>query len=314
MISYVIKRLLGLVLAVVGAATFAFVLLHLVPGDPATAMLGQYATQETLAELRRTLGLDRPLFIQYFEWFNNLFRGNWGKSYFLDRSVMSLVKKAFPVTLSIAILALVIACIIGVCVGIFSAIHKNTVLDILCTSLCFVWVSFPSFWLGLLFMLFFSVHLRWFPAGGYIAFSSGVSGWLKSCFLPALTLGLIQSAFIARQTRGAFLIELDRDYIKTARGKGLPERIVVFKHALRNAGTVVLTVTGLVFGQLLGGAAILETVYTMPGIGYLLISAVGRRDLQVVQGVIVVSAVSYCIINFVVDLLYPILDPRIRYE
>lgn len=314
MLSYVIKRLAYFCVVMLVTATFAFLLMHLAPGDPATVMLGQDATEERLATVRHELRLDKPLYLQYFGWLGGCLRGDLGKSYYINKPVITIILERLPVTLAVATLSLVIAVFIGFPAGVIAAIYQNTVVDHVSMLIAFIGVAFPSFWLGLNLMLLFSVHLGWFPAGGYTAFSHNPLEAMRSIALPSFTLGFIQSALIARMTRGSFIDVLSQDYVRTARSKGLSEKSVILKHALRNASITIVTVVGLVYGELLGGAAILEIVYTLPGVGRLLIDEVMKRDYGVIQGVILFSALIYSAINLLTDLAYTYIDPRIKYE
>lgn len=311
--NYVAKRLLMLlpVLAVVG--TVAFLLIHLIPGDPTAVMLGTEATPQAVAQLRRDLGLDRPLVIQFAEWALRTLRGDLGQSIFQAKPVTELIFGALTPTLTLTSVALLVSILIGVPAGVIAALRRGGLVDLLVMLLVLAGLSLPSFWLGLNLIYLFSVTLRWLPTGGYAPLSDGLAG-LRYLVLPGLSLGLVQAALIARMTRSAMLEVLRMDYVRTAQAKGLPYRTVVFKHALRNAFIPVLTVIGTSVGVMLGGAVVIETVFSMPGVGRLVVNAVKRRDFPVVQGAMLLVATISVGVNLVVDLLYVLLDPRIRYS
>jgi len=314
MFGYIVRRIISFVLVLFLAATIAFVLMYFTPGDPATVMLGQFATEERVASLRQELGLDRPFYERYFTWFAGVLRGDLGISFRLNRPVTAILLKRFPVTLGIATFGVVISVLIGIPAGVLAAAYKDTWVDNFSMILAFTGASFPSFWLGLNLMMVFSVQLGWFPAGGYVSFTESFLGGLRSITLPAFALGFIQSALLARMTRANMVEILREQYIDTARAKGLTEQTVLLKHAFRNAVVPVITIVGISYGRLLGGAAILETVYTLPGVGKLLITAVNNREFMVVQGIIILAAFTYSLVNLVTDLVYGLFDPRIVYK
>lgn len=310
---YVLKRLLQLlpVLAVVGVVSF--LLIHLIPGDPTAVMLGTDATPQQVAQLRHDLGLDQPLVIQFGDWALRVLTGDLGKSVFQPLPVAKLIRNALPPTLTLTAMALLVSVLVGVPAGIIAAIRRGGIVDLLVMLVAMAGLALPSFWLGLNLIYLFSVKLRMFPTGGYHPLSEGLIS-LKYLFLPGLSLGLVQAALIARMTRSAMLEVLQLDYIRTARAKGLPQRTVIFRHALRNALIPVLTVIGTSVGVMLGGAVIIETVFTIPGLGRLVINAVMRRDFPVVQASLLLMAAISVLMNLVVDLLYAVVDPRIRYS
>lgn len=309
--KYVVKRLLMLlpVLAVVG--TVAFLLIHLIPGDPTAVMLGTEATPQAVAELRRELGLDRPVVVQFAEWALRTLTGDLGQSIFQAKPVTELVFGALTPTLTLTSVALLVSILVGIPAGVVAALRRGSLVDLLVMLQALAGLSLPSFWLGLNLIYLFSVKLKWFPTGGYAPLTEG---GLKYLVLPGLSLGLIQAALIARMTRSAMLEVLRLDYVRTAMAKGLPYRTVVLKHALRNAFIPVLTVIGTSVGVMLGGAVVIETVFSMPGVGRLVVTAVKRRDFPVVQGAMLLVATISVMVNLVVDLLYAWLDPRIRYS
>lgn len=310
---YVVKRLLMLVpvLTVVGVVTF--LLIHLIPGDPTAVILGTDATPQQVEELRHDMGLDRSLVVQFGEWSLRVLKGDLGKSVFQPQAVTTLIRGALPPTLTLTGVALLVSVLVGVPAGMIAAIRRGGTVDLLVMLVAMAGLSFPSFWLGLNLVFLFSVKLRWFPTGGYQPLSAGLVA-LKYLFLPGLSLGLVQAALIARMTRSAMLEVLHLDYIRTARAKGLPQRTVIFRHAVRNAFIPVLTVIGTSVGVMLGGAVVIETVFSLPGLGKLVINAVQRRDFPVVQGSILMVATISVLMNLLVDMLYPVLDPRIRYS
>jgi peptide/nickel transport system permease protein len=291
-----------------------FTLLHLAPGDPAAVMLGSDATPEQVNQLRITLGLNEPIFIQLIQWLKQLATLQLGDSIFLKQPVVSAIWEHSGVTVLLTIYALIIAVTIGMLSGIVSAVYRNKPADQIAMTGAMVGVSMPEFWFGLLLILFFAVDLRWFPVSGYIPLSQGVIACIQSLTLPAVALGLIQAAFIARITRSSMLDTLNEDYVRTAKAKGLPEKIVIFKHILKNAFIPILTVIGITMAILMGGAIAIETVFNLPGIGRLMISAVSRRDYPLIQGIVLFISIAYIFINLLVDIIYTTIDPRIKFK
>lgn len=309
MLRYVAKRCLLLVPVVLGVTILVFLLMHLAPGDAATAMLGemgQGASAEDVARLRASLGLDQPLYVQYGRYLGGLIRGDLGVSLRSGRPVVEELRERFPYTLQLAATALCLAALIAIPVGIWAAVRRGTIVDFLVMAGALLGVSVPAFWLGLLLMLLFSLSLGWLPASG--------SGTPFHLILPAITVAWPSLAFLARMTRSAMLEVLGADYVRTARAKGLSERLVIFRHAFRNALIPVVTTLGLQFGALLGGAVLTETIFAWPGLGRLTVQAIQARDLPVVQGAVLFVAVTYTVVNLLVDVLYVFLNPRIRYD
>jgi peptide/nickel transport system permease protein len=293
--------------------TLVFLLIHLIPGDPAAAILGPDASSAQIEATRVQLGLDRPLHEQLFKFYARILQGDLGRSYFLDRPVtQALWERAEPTAL-LTISALAVAILIGVPSGIVAGAYPGSVWDRVLMTGALLGVCIPGFWLSLNFIYLFAVQLRWLPAGGYA--SVFVDPWaaLRFMVLPAVSLGFNQSALIARIARSCMLEALQQDYIRTARAKGLSQRSVVTVHAFRNALVPVVTVIGITMAILIGGAVVTEIVFNIPGLGRLVISAILRRDYPVVQGVVLVTAAVYVLINLVVDVLYAFIDPRIRY-
>jgi len=291
-----------------------FVLLHLAPGDPASVIAGPYASAEDVGRLRRQLGLDEPLLVQLGRWYWRLLQGDLGQSIFLRRPVIEAILDRAEPTLLLTGLATLVAVLIGVPAGIVAARRHGGVLDQAVMLLALLGTSVPNFLLGLLLMLVFAVWLGWLPVAGYVALDVAPWRTLRSLLMPAFALGVVQAALIARITRSAMLDVLGEQFILAGRAKGLDERGVVYKHALKNAFVPILTVIGISFAVLLGGAVVIEQVFNIPGVGRLIIQAVLRRDYPVVQGVILVVGGIYVLVNLVVDLAYLLFDPRIRYQ
>jgi len=314
MSGYIFRRIIGLIPVLLLVGVTAFFLVHIIPGDPAAVMLGADATPQQIEQIRQDMGLNKPLYVQFAIWIGKVVRGDLGESYFLGRSVSSALIERLPATISLAVVSLCIAVLIGVPAGIVAAIKQNKIMDQAVMVMALIGVSVPSFWLGLTLMLIFSVNLRWFPSGGYVPLTQNFLQGLRCMIMPAFALGFMQAALIARMARSSMLEVLRQDYIRTARSKGLKERLVILRHALKNAMIPVLTVIGIAFGVLLGGAIIVETVFTYPGVGRLVVKAVQRRDYPLVQGALLLISSIYVIVNLLVDILYPMLDPRIKYK
>jgi peptide/nickel transport system permease protein len=311
---YILRRLLALVPVMLVVATVAFVLIHLAPGDPASVIAGPYAAPEDVARLHRQLGLDRPLLVQLGHWYWRLLQGDLGTSIFLRRPVVEAILDRAEPTLLLTTAATLVAVLLGVPAGIVSARRHGRLADQALMVGAMLGASVPNFLLGLLMILVFAVWLGWFPVAGYVPLDAGPWRTLRSLVMPAVALGLVQSALIARITRSAMLDVLREQFITTGRAKGLGESTVVHKHALKNAFVPILTVIGISFAVLVGGAVVVEQVFNIPGVGRLIISAVLRRDYPVVQGVVLVVGAIYVVINLLVDLAYLLLDPRIRYR
>jgi len=283
-----------------------FLMVRLAPGDPAVLLAGEFATPETLEAIRARYGLDRPLPEQFLIYLEALLRGDLGESARSRRPVLEELQTYFPNTVELASAAILVALLTGIPLGILAALRPGSGLDLGVMILALIGVSMPVFWFGLLAILIFSVELGWFPVAG--------KGTLAPLVLPAITLGVNATALLARMTRGALLEVLSQDYIRTARAKGLAERVVIFKHALRNALIPVVTVAGLEFGSLLAGAVITETIFAWPGLGQLLVGSILARDYPVVQGAVLLVATTFILVNLLVDLLYAWIDPRVRYD
>ena len=304
MAAYLVRRVLFSLFILAGVATIVFVVLRLIPADPAQLILGSDATQAEIAALRAQMGLDQPLFVQYGVYWSRLVQLDFGESYRLQRDAMALVLERLPATLELALSALGLALVIGLPAGVFAALRVNELPDRIVSVMSLVSQSLPSFWVGIVFVLIFARMLGVLPSGG--------TGSLAHMVLPAITLALPFLAILTRMTRSGLLEVMHEGYIQTARSKGLSERVVIFPHAIRNALIPIVTIVGLQFGQLLGGAVIVETVFSWPGVGRMLIDAIGQRDYNLVQAAIILIATGFVTINLIVDLLYGYLDPRVR--
>jgi len=325
-LGYVVRRLVQMIVVLLGISVLVFALLHLVPGDPAAILLGQQATAEDIARLRHVMGFDRPLWYQFVRYVTRAARGDLGMSIFLGgQPVTVLIATRLPATAELALTAMALAVAIGVPVGVVSAVRQYSLIDIVGMAVTQVGVSMPVFWLGMLLILLFSLQLRWLPTFGRgvplsAAFAALLAGHgaplldsVRHLAMPAMTLALSAIVLITRMVRSAMLEVLGQDYVRTARSKGLSARAVTYRHALRNAVLPVLTIVGLQAGALLGGAVVTETIFGWPGVGQLLINAIGQRDFPIVQGTALLTALVFSGINLAVDIAYAWLDPRIRY-
>lgn len=314
MAAYIAKRLFAAIPVLLGLSVIVFLIMAMIPGDPATAILGSYATPENVAKLNADLGLDKPLPQQYLIWLGNILQGDFGRSYALNRPVLDEVLERFSATLILAGTALVLCSILGLVAGVVSAVRQYGLADKAITVLVLVGISTPSFWLGLLLILVFAVKIRLFPASGMYAIYGGgdLPDLLHHLFLPALTLAVVATGVIARLTRTAMLEVLRQDYIRTARAKGLTERRVIYRHAFKAALVSVIPVIGIQAGFVLGGAVYIETVFQWPGIGSMLVNAISTRDLLLVQGGVIVVAAAYVLFNLAADVVQTLLDPRLR--
>jgi peptide/nickel transport system permease protein len=315
--NFVIQRLAALVPTLLGVSVIVFLVIHLIPGDTITAMIGtQYKlTEAQAASLRAYFGLDKPLWEQYLRWILAAARGDLGFSVRSGQSVMSEILRSFPVTLELALFSMVIALTLGLPIGILSAVRRDTPVDLFGRLFALVGLALPNFWLGTLIILVLSVVFGIMPnSGDYVSFTEAPLKNLSQLFFPAITLGFAFTASIMRTTRSAMLEVLRQDYVRTARGKGVLERNVIVTHSLRNALIPLITIIGVEFGYLLGGAVIVENVFALPGIGRLIINGIDQRDYAVVQGTVLFVAICFVLINLLVDIIYAYSDPRIRYE
>ena len=306
MVTYVARRLILLLPVLIGVSLVSFGLLQLVPGDPALILAGEEATEEVLTRIRHEYGLNQPLPVQFLAYLRHAVAGDLGISIQSRQPVATLLAQRFPFTLKLAFLAILVSAILGVIAGVVAATRRNSTLDLAALLGSLVGISLPIFWLGLLAILIFSVKLRWLPAGG--------TGTLAHLILPALVLGAASSAVIARTTRASMLEVLRQDYVRTARAKGVGERVVIYRHALKNAMIPILTVFGLEFGYNHGGAVLTETVFSLPGVGRLIVEGIFARDYPVVQGALLLVATTFVLVNLLTDVAYAFFDPRIRYD
>ncbi len=313
MARFLIRRLLFSIVVIAGVVTITFGLMHIIPGDPVDAILGTEANPENRAALRNELGLDRPLLVQYGDWWLNLFQGDLGRSVMVKQPVSDLILERLPTTIPLALMSMTIAILIAIPAGVISAIRRNTWLDGLVSILACTGLSIPGFWLGALLILGVAVRWQWFPPGGYVSIFDDPIAGLRHLVLPAIALGMTFAAALTRMIRSSLLEVLSRDYIRTARAKGQRERIVIICHALRNALIPAVTIVGVQIGGLLSGALIIEQIFALPGIGRLTVQAVLDRDFPLVQGCIIVIALIFVLANLLTDLLYVYLDPRISY-
>ncbi len=314
MLRYILKKLIILIILLFLVTITVYSVLFYLPGDPAQIILGLNATPETLANLRAQLGLDRPFWVQYGDWIGNLLsgRGSWSINY--DVPVYDLILSRLAVTGPLALLSILVAVVISIPLGIFAARHQNRPGDVTVMFFTQLGLATPEFWLGIMLILLFSVRLGMFAAGGFPGWTSDFWGSLKALLLPAFALGVIRASILARLTRSSMLEVLREDYVRTAWAKGLKEWTIIYVHALRNALIPILTILGLQLGQLLAGSIIIENVFYLPGLGRLVFQAIGQRDLPVVREIVLFMAVAVILVNFIVDLAYGSLDPRIRSE
>jgi peptide/nickel transport system permease protein len=313
MTQYIIRRLIYSIFIIWGCATIVFFMLRLVPGDPVSAMLGVEYTPQAAAQLRKNLGLDKPIYVQYVTWMGDVLHGDLGKSIDTRQPVRDQIVSAFPKTLSITILGFLFGAVVAVPMGLLAALKRDSVFDWVASISTFIGISLPTFWFGIVFILLFAVEFRWFPSVGYVSPSDGIWPWFKHLILPGLAAGVGEAAILMRFVRAGLLEVLGTDYVRTARAKGLPARSVILNHAMRNSMIPVVTVAGLSLAGLLGGLVITETVFAISGIGRLLTTAIFAKDYPIVQGVILLITFCFVMANLVVDILYTFLDPRIRY-
>ena len=311
--TYILKRLLAMVPVLFLVSVVIFSLIHLTPGDPVLVMLGEEASPEARAALRRELGLDRPLPLQYATWLVRAVQGDLGRSIRTNQPVSEAILQRLPVTIELAAIAMLIALAIALPAGIIAAVRRNSNADIASTIFALLGVSMPNFFLAVLLIFVLSLQLRWLPPIGYVNPFTDLGANLKGMIMPAITLSAAAAAVIARQTRSSILEVLNQDYVRTAWSKGLREGVIVQRHVLKNSLIPVVTVVGLRLGDLLGSAIVTETIFALPGIGRLVIDSIFQRDIPIVQGVVLYLAMIFLMINLIVDLIYAYLDPRIRY-
>lgn len=315
MTEYFVRRLFILIVTLLLASIAIFAVVNVIPGDPAQVILGTQATPETLERVRERLGLDQPLHVRYLNWIQGIvFRGDFGESITYDLPITQLIVSRLAVTGPLALMAMLVAVVIALPLGIYAGTHRRRIGDYGAMIFAQLGMAIPAFWLGILLIYGLAVNLNLFPAGGFTSWSENPLLSLKSLVLPAASLGVIRAAIITRMTRSSVLEVLQEDYVRTARSKGLRERVVIYKHVLRNAMISVVTITGLEFGRLIANAIIIESVFYLPGMGRLVLQSISQRDLPVIQGMVLFIAAAIMVINFVVDLLYGLFDPRIRYD
>ena len=312
--SYVIKRLLSLIPAMLLVSVVAFLFMHLIPGNPAAVRLGPSATTDQIERMTEKMGLNEPIYVQFGRWFSRVMQGDLGESIFFQQSVLSVIGSRAETSILLATLGMLVVIGVGLPLGVISAVRRNTWIDQVSLSVSFLGAGIPDFWLGLLLMLVFAVILGWFPTSGFTSiFAKGGITNLRYLILPALTLGIPNAALLTRLTRSSMLEVLSLDYVSTAKAKGLPERTVILKHALRNCAIPIITTIAFTLVILMAQAVVTESVFALPGIGRLVISSVLRRDYPVLQGVLLLTAFLYLFVNLLADVAYGLLDPRIRY-
>jgi peptide/nickel transport system permease protein len=306
------KRLLTFIATLIGASMVIFLVMEILPGDPALVILGIDATDEMVAALTRELGLDRSAPVRYWEWVSGLFRGEMGTSYAYKVPVWELVEYSLWITIPLAIMAMFFSIILALVIGLYAAANHNKIQDVTLMGFSQLGISVPNFWLAILLILYFSIQLNWFPAGGFPGWDEGIFKSLKSLILPALALATVVGAILARITRSSVLEVFREDYVRTARAKGLSQRATLWGHVLRNALIPVLTVSGIQFATLLTGTVVVENVFHIPGLGSLVLKAINNRDTIVVENVVLLLATMVITVNFVVDILYAVIDPRLK--
>jgi peptide/nickel transport system permease protein len=303
---YLLKRLFTMFITLLGVSILVFLMVHFIPGDPVTYILGEFATDEAIQRVKSQLGLDQPLHIQYFSFLLKALQGDFGTSYITGYTVWEEIVHRFPVTFQLAVYSLIIGTVLGVVMGIIAAVKQNTIFDQLAMLVSLIGISAPGFWIALFLIWIFSFQLELFPISGYDGFSSLI--------LPSITLGLATAGNLARMTRSSMLEVIKQDYMRTAQAKGAAALRLIFQHGLQNALIPVITLMGLQFGHLLAGAVVTETVFALPGIGSFAVDAIAKRDLPTVQGLVLFMAVIFIVTNLVVDLIYSLVDPRIKYD
>lgn len=304
MFKYILKRFLMVIPVIIGVSFLVYFIISLTPGDPVKMMLGEEASEESIQEVRDELGLDKPIIVQYFKYISKLVRGDLGVSYRSKRPVLGEIVARFPITLKLTFWSMLVAIIIAVPLGIISATKQYTLTDSVCSVAALIGAAVPNFWYGLMLIIWFSLGLGWFPSGGYEG--------IKSMVLPSITLGTTAAAIITRMTRSSMLEVVRQDYIRTAKAKGVNKKVVIRKHALRNALIPIVTVVGLQFGHMLGGMVLTETVFSIPGMGRLMVDSIKSKDTPMVLGCIITLATVFSLVNLCIDILYAFIDPRIK--
>jgi len=314
LLQYILRRLLLTIPVILIVSVIVFLIVHLTPGNPAFLILGEDSSPEAIAQLETQLGLDQSIFMQFFDWFKNILVGDLGQSVYSSQDVTEVIMERIGPTFSLMFLSMGLTLIIAIPTAVFIIWRRHTILDPIFTSLSLLGASIPEFWFAMLLVLGFGVVIPIFPVAGYVPITEGIRDWLFHLILPAIVLSTVEVGLIARMLRDGMLDSVNQDYTKTARSKGVRESVVLLKHVLSNALIPTTTVIGVTIAGLLGGTVIIETIFTIPGIGQLLIDSIHRRDYPVIQGVVLFIAVIYVMINLLIDLLYAVLDPRIRYD
>lgn len=312
MLRYIGKRILSLIPVMIVVSFVAFLIVYMIPGGPATSILGLEATADEIHALNAQLGFDRPFFVQYGDWIMGVLHGDWGTSYFLHESVSTLLGEYFLPTISLAIFAQIISLFIAIPLGLIAAYKRGTAIDITAVTVSLIGSALPGFLLSMFLMLAFSVYNHWFPVAGYVDLSRGLGEHLKYLFVPALSLGIVQSAYLTRMIRSSMLDVLYKNFIHTARAKGLKEKKVLLVYGFKNAAPVILTAVGQSFGSLITGTIVTETIFNIPGLGTLTMNSINRRDVFVIQGVVLFVTLLYVLVNLAVDILYGFVDPRLQ--
>lgn len=313
MFRYIVKRILSIIPVLLGISIVVFLAVRLIPGDFATVMLGTQYTEEAAAALREQYGLNQPLIYQYLIWLKGILTGNFGYSYISNQSVSVLLFSRLPVTLELTILSLLLAVCFGIPMGYWAACKRNKAPDSAATVTGLLGISIPNFWLGTMFILLFSLKLKWFPSGGFVPLTDGILGNLRCMILPAIALGLAVSAVVMRSARSAMVEVIGQEYMKMARAKGLSGIKLIFRHGIKNTMVNVLTILGPQTGSLLGGSVVIEQIFSLPGIGSLALQSINNRDYLVLQGTVLFISTMFVLINLIVDLLYSAVNPQIRY-
>jgi peptide/nickel transport system permease protein len=312
MLSFIVRRIFYLIPVLLIVSVMVFTIFRMIPGDPVDAFLGMEQDPQVRSTLRAQFGLDKPLPVQYFYWVNNLLHGNFGKSLSIQKNVLTLLSEKIPNTIYLACSSVFISILIAIPAGIVAATRRKKAEDYAAMTFALLGISIPGFWLGIMFILIFSLYLGWFPSMGFVSPFKDPLRSLWHLALPALSLGWLQAAIITRLTRSSMLDVLNREYVRTARAQGHPEKKVVFRYALKNALIPVVTVVGLRLAALLGGTIVIEQIFSWPGVGLLLLQAIYARDYPLVQGAVLIIAVGFVLINLLVDIAYQLIDPRIR--
>lgn len=314
MLTFLLRRIALMVPILLLVSMIAFSLIHLVPGDPALVILGPEAPRETVDALRKQMGLDKPLPVQYIAWLSKVVTGNLGQSLVDRQPVIKLIGQRLPATLELAFLTFMVSILIAIPIGIYTAVKRGGAADFVGTVAALAGQSIPHFWLGIMLIMLFSLKLKWLPSSGYVHFWVNPKANLLAMVMPALATGAREAAVTTRYLRSSLLDVLNQDYVRTAKAKGLADRIVIFRHAVRNALIPVITASGLQIASLLGGLVITETIFTIPGFGRLIVDAIFQRDIPVIQGAVLVAAAMVMIVNLLVDLIYTVVDPRIQLD